>query len=898
MKTKKRLKMGSRNVLLFLRELTLGREGKYAERPKIEKPIYAIVIVLFLLSNSLLSYAQHQSRKTLLFDKDWLFKAGVLYEDSFDDSLSGLYKLDVEDSNWEKVTLPHDAAVSRNFSKKLSTQQQAWLPYGNGWYRKHFTLKKADKNRFTFVNFEGVYRDASIYINGHYLGNHLNGYLGFQYDLTPYLKYGEDNVIAVRYDNSHKETSRWYTGEGIYRDVYLIQTDSVFIPKDGTYITTPEVSKEKSVVKIRTEVKNGSEIRRDVKLVTTILDANNKLVAQAVAVAPISTKETFTFTQRIPVQNTKLWDCEHPHLYHANSKIYIGSQQIDYAEKTGGFRLADNYTTRFGFRTIEMRQGEGMFLNGKRIIAKGGDIHDNLGPLGSVALKAGYIRNYLKMKEMGCNSVRLSHNPQSPLLLNLADSLGFLVYDEAYDKWTSQYYGGKFKFETQWKRDLTQFIKRDRNHPSVYIWSMGNEVLKQKGMQDKCFKREEYVPDYGVSLFKQMKALAKQLDPTRAVTVALLPAREKVEREKNKYTNHDEFMHSRPSEMAFYSDVVSYNYTENNFITDTKRYPQMLFIASETGTNLGFPYRHNSWLELNKQIIGHYYWTAMDYLGESVWPSKSWGHAFFDITGMQTPLGYLYESFYKEKPLLKIYTYQKSGKNKAFFDQTVNKRWSWYPLIRSWNWEKKETVRVQALTNADEVELYLNGKSLGAKKMATKVELNKLKDHSEVVEKTATARYNNGSKELASATETHLDWSIAYKEGMLTAVARKNGVEVATDTLRTTSKIASISLDPETKTLKSNGRDLCYIRVRLLDKQGILVTNKDMKIHFNVTGPAVIAGVGNGDIFSDESWVSDQRMTYQGTCLLILRSTYKKGDIQITAKSSQGLHSILNIKGE
>ena len=834
------------------------------------------ILVILTIGLFTLASAQNSYRKIIPFNNEWLFHLCPYHSDSYDDTTRVYFKNDFDDSSWEHVILPHDPSTKSAFSKKNSTQQQGWLPYGNGWYRKHFTIDSIVADRLIFINFEGVYRDASVYINGKFLGNKLNGYLGFRYNITPYLKFGGnvDNVIAVRYDNSHKGTSRWFTGEGIYRDVSLIETSKVYIPRNGTYVTTslphfsaPADSARHALVQIQTEVRNNSSLRRDIKLVTSIKDLYGNVSASAVAVAPISSGETFTFSQKIPIKDVALWDCEHPILYKAESKVYIGCEQIDYADKTGGFHIADNYTTKFGFRNIEMLQGEGMFINGKRVIAKGGDMHDNLGALGSIALKKGYLRNLLLLQKMGCNSVRLSHNPQSPLILDLADSLGILVFDEAYDTWTSQYYGGKYRFETQWKKDLKQFIRRDRNHPSVYIWSMGNEVLRQKNMQDREIKVKDFVKDYGVGIFKQMKAFTKALDPTRPVTVALFPGREKCIREWNCWDNHEKFMHTRPAEMAFYSDIVSYNYTGNNFSFDTKRYPQMLFIASETSTNMGFPLRHNSWLELNKEIIGHYYWTGIDYLGESVWPSKTWGRAFFDITGMETPLGYLYESYYSDNPMLRIFAYQKEGKDKEFFDAMKNKRWSWYPLIRNWNWEKNDTVRIQALTNADEVELFLNGKSLGTKQMKGKY-------------------------------TTHLDWLVPYHRGQLYAIARRDGAEVATDTLQSTTKLARIALKAETKMMKADGADLCYIRAELLDKNGNLITNNDIEINFDVTGAAKIAGVANGDIFSNEIWAGHSKMTYQGSCQVILRSSFENGiaTIKASAKNIKTVELQINVK--
>ncbi len=800
------------------------------------------LLISFLLQLTVM--AESRIREVQNFNFDWQFIQGNQRPDSLDQ---------LEDSDWIKVQLPHDAAISGKFSRDNSTGANGWLPYGQGWYRKQFTLDQGYSDKKIFVQFDGVYRDAEVYINGIHLGRHLNGYLGFEHDISQYLKFGRHNILLVHYDNSTKDTSRWYTGEGIYRDVRLVITDQLHIPQYGTYLTTPVVSSEQALVRIQTCVVNDYDKGKRVRLVTEIYDPNGKKVSEAVAAAPIRSGENFEFTQEIEVPSPQRWSCEQPYLYRAVTKIYDGEKPVD------------DYETVFGIREIRMTPDQGLLLNGEKVIAKGGDMHHDLGCLGSAALEKGYERKLLLLKSMGCNSIRLSHNPHAPVLLDLADQLGILVFNEVYDKWTSQYYGGLESFEDNWPEDLTTFIKRDRNHPSVYIWSMGNEVYKQSGKHEPKFETPEAGADYGVGLFKRMVELTHTLDPSRKVTVGLFPAREKFMVEWEHWNDYQTFIDSNPAEMAFYGDVVSWNYTENMFALDHKRFPQLMFIASESSTNLNFGTRKLSWLELDlAKVIGHYYWTATDYLGESRWPSKVWGRAFFDITDTLTPIGSLYQSFYDDTPMVHLWVYEQTGPLKEWFDKMDNKRWNWYPMSQHWNWENP-LVTVQTITNADEVELLLNGQSLG-------------------------------TRDLTIIQQPYCDWQVSYQKGALKAVARNNGKIVAEQILTTASDPVAIKLESDVNSLKANGLDLAYIAVSLIDKNGVMVPNADRLVTFSVEGEGILAGVANSDIFSDEPWVASQKTTFQGKCLLVVRSTRNQGKVTIKAVADSLPDQTLELK--
>ncbi len=789
-----------------------------------------LIVLTFALYLTDLAYSQNQQ----LFNSDWKF---ALHEHD------GAEIMDYDDSDWEMVILPHDASISGKFDQENSTSANGWLPYDEGWYRKTFTIAEDEKDKKVLIDFNGIYRDSKVWINGQLLGENLNGYLGFEYDLTPYIHFGQKNVIAVHFDNREKGTSRWYTGEGIYRNVWLKVINPVHVAYNGTYITTPYVTADLAKITIETDIVNGTGKEGEVTLETELTDPYGVVVASRKDVIYLQFFREHTFHQEFKIEKPELWDMENPNLYYAQTKISFNEVH------------QEDYQTRFGIRDIELTPDQGLLLNGKKVFAQGGDIHHDLGCLGAVALKEGYRYRLQLLKNMGCNSIRLSHNPHAPILLDLCDEMGILVIDEAYDKWTSEYYGGEVGFRDMWKQDMERFIQRDRNHPCVYIWSVGNEVDKQRKVIDKKFETEEDVAMQGADVLLDLVTFVHQLDPSRKVTAALFPARKDVLCEWDNWDNHDEFMKSLPPAMAFNMDVVSWNYTGNFFDSDHKKYPQMMFIASETGTNLDFGTRKVSMLEFDKEhVIGHYYWTALSYLGESEWPVKTWERAFFSVDEQKTPIGYIYQSLYDEKPLLKIMVKEPDSKKINRWDkQFSNKRWSWYPMLDHWNFEQGKQLEIQAYTNCDEVELLLNGTSLGTRK-------------------------------LEKGAEPILYWDVNYSKGELIAIGKRKDQVVTKDTLTTSGKSTHIVLSPNKKTLIANGCDLVYVQVSLHDNKENIVP-EDKLISFEVTGPATIAGVANSDIYSDEAWQGNKRSTVNGKCLVVLRTTNNSGIIKLTGKT-------------
>jgi len=776
------------------------------------------------------------SRQIILFNFDWKFEKG---------SLDSRFERFYDDRNWKTVQLPHDVSIYGPFTKAESDRANGWRPRNQGWYRKKFALPENTRARKVYIEFEGVYRDAKVWINGTYLGRHLNGYLGFEYDLTNYIDWDGENVIAVYYDNRTPGTSRWYTGEGIYRDVWLKIVDPLHVPLYGTYVTTPKVSNLSAVLNVRTEVVNQYPENKKVRLVTEVVDQQGKVVSSSSSSASLSSNETYVFHQEMDVEKPHLWGIKEPYLYQAATKVL---------DSNG---LRDTYETPFGVREVRLTPDKGLILNGEKVFVQGGNMHHDLGCLGAATFKRGYRKRLLALKKMGCNSIRLSHNPHASMILDLCDELGLLVIDEAYDKWTSQYYGGQVSFTNMWKTDLEHFIRRDRNHPSIYIWSMGNEVMKQHGMWDKKFETPADGADYGVDILQQMVDFSHHLDPTRKVTCALYPLRETGMKEWEYWDNYDEFMASSPPPMAFNMDVISWNYTENFFDLDHRNYPHMIFIASESGTNLDFGTRKNSWLEIDSTyLVGYYYWAAWDYLGESTWPQKTWSRAFFNLGERINPLGAMYRSFYSDEPFVEIWIYeQDKEKLEQWDEQFNNKRWSWYPMANHWNWQINNEVKVATFTNCNYVELLVNNRSLGVRKR-TEFE------------------------------DRLVEWNVAYQPGTIRAIVRNRNEIIAEHTLITAGEPVKILLEPDRKIIKANGLDLAYIKVRIVDSNGTTVPNAERLIQFDVEGAGVNAGVSNSDFYSDEPFQGTQRTTHAGKCLLVIRSKREKGEVSISAKSA------------
>ncbi len=734
-----------------------------------------------------------------------------------------------DDSKWQDVNVPHDWSISGPFDKKVAQGGSCgFLPRGIGWYRK--TFPSPQHGKLVTLDFGGVYTAADVWLNGTHLGKNFNGYLGFRYGITDLLRpAGEPNVLAVRADNSRVGSSRWYTGSGIYRDVNLIVTNPVHIPIYGTWISTPRITNDNADVHVETVVTNSNANPGEVNLTTEIYDPDGKLVVTSNKTEKLAAQASITIKQDLAVARPDLWSPESPHLYKTVSRVAMDQQPCDLVE------------TPFGIRTITFSPNQGLLVNGKKVNIKGVNFHHDLGCLGSAAFERGFERRLELIKEMGCNSVRLAHNPYQPAVLDLCDRMGILVFDEAYDKWTNQFTGPERPFEKAWPEDLREFVMRDRNHPSVFLWSVGNEETNHQMTG----------PDFGVSQFKEMAALVKSIDPTRAVTCGLFPARAQGVRYNAK--PKELFQSSEPAELSFAMDVVSCNYTQPLFAKDHDKYPELIFLVSEIGTNGS----GEQWFDYNHDYtVGQYYWGGFDYIGESFgWPVKGWARGLIDLAGFRKPASYYVQSLYSDKPMVHIAVQDpKPGSNVVWNDVNLN----WEYLGSHWNWPEGGEMKVFTYSNGDTVELFLNERSLGTKKMEN---FKKMK----------------------------MFWNVPFEPGSLKAVAYKGGTIIAEDVVTTAGPAARIMLESDRSVLKADGLDLAHITVKVVDDKGVLVPDVSQKIRFSVTDAGTIAGVDNGNMYSSEPWQGNERSVYQGRALLVVRAARQDGSVKIRA-AAEGLN--------
>ncbi len=761
------------------------------------------------------------------------------------EAIEGAQAPEYNDAKWQTVDLPHDAAVHHEFQKKGdgASSRVGFLPLGRGWYRRHIAYDKAWQGKRVIIEFEGVYRDARVYVNGVDCGGrNPNGYLDFEYDITDMLRDG-DNVVAVSYDNTYMVSSRWYNGEGINRDVWLHVVDPVHVARYGTYITTPKISADRALVAIETSVLNR---RRDsvlCRLVTDIVDPQGRVVASREAVAPFAAGETFTFRQELSVGAPQLWEVGRGVLYKAVSRVYVEGRYPQFShnsQPSHSSQPSDVYETPFGIRDIEFTPEQGLLVNGKRTYINGVCLHTDLGPLGTASFRAAWDRRLEAItRDMGCNGIRLSHNAYPKYVLDWADRHGVLVVDEFFDKWEESYYGPKAKMGDLHLRDIRTQMERDRNHPSVFLWSVGNEVYQQI--------QADKTRNGGVNMLKMLVDHTRKIDPSRKITYSQYPNRYGDTRKKK---DAKAFLASEPHQFEYYSDIVSTNYLENFWNEDHKKYPQLMFMAGELAVgDLGYDYFNYD----HSYPIGHFYWGGTDYIGESFgWPSKGWTRGLIDFTNRVKPLGQSVRSFYWPEPMVKIVTRPASGQGSLVWNDL---KMTWTKLEEHWNYRPGDTLTVQVMSNCDETELTLNGRSLGRKRLP------------------------------AAGTPPELTWRVAYAEGELKAIGYRNGAKVADDVIRTAGKPARLVVSASTDTLCADGLDLAYIDYTVVDKDGNVCPVNDVKISFDVKGCGTNAGVANADMLSNEPWQADSRTTYQGRAQLIVRSKATEGSITVRAKA-------------
>lgn len=793
-----------------------------------------ILILAALLLATPAAAQRHRER----INFDWKFTRS---------DINGAENPDFDDSGWQTAHLPHDASISGPFVKDSlnSDQKNGFLPRQKGWYRKTLVIEADLSGKKAFLEFEGVYRDARVYVNGNELAHQLNGFEGFLVDITETVKTGS-NIIAVSYDNTDKESSRWYNGEGIYRDVWLLITNPVHVNYNGTYVATPVVEKGRAEARIQTELVNESAEEKEVTLRSEIFSPGNQLIGSVSDVVPVPAGDIYVFTQNIDIADPRLWGLSNPDLYTLKTTAVMDGQAVD------------EYTTIFGIRTIEFDRQEGFLLNGQKVLVKGVNLHHDLGPLGAAAFERGFARRLEGLKKLGSNAVRLSHNPHDPFILDWCDRNGMLVLDEAFDKWDDQFFGQGNDFEKHWRESLEWFIRRDRNHPSVFLWSVGNETRQQRNPR----------ADFGIPMMKEMAAFAHQLDPSRQVTCGLHPSR------KSGAYRTENYYREGPPEMVFYMDVVSTNYREEFWPVDKARYPQLIFILSEAQVgNLG-----NEWFNFNHETsVGLFYWGGTDYIGESFgWPSKGWPNGIIDWNDHWKPFSYYIQSLYSDEPVSHIAVYDPEGEQTKYWNE-VQLRYQ--PMYSHWNWAGKDSVRALTFSNGEEVELFLNGRSLGSRKVPELYHTKEIRAY--------TAEEYDPDNPINMGPEIHkqLEWVIPYEPGVIRAETKISGRTVATYELRTAGKPDRIMLLADRDTINADGLDLSYITVSVVDKNGIIIPDARHNIAFTVTGAGSNAGVSNADIAGSESFTGDERKVFQGQALLVVRSSRDPGKARIRANA-------------
>lgn len=723
------------------------------------------------------------------FNANWKFCAG---------NVPRFEEPGLDDTGWTAVNLPHDWSIGQPFDPTLPHgSQHAYLPNGVVNYRKRFRAECGSGERL-LLDFDGVYRSADLFVNGRHILKHFNGYTGFEADITDALVPGE-NLVAVRADNSIEQTSRWYTGSGINRSVRLRRIGPLHFLRHGLVIDA----------KIDGHVRIAAECSLPGNVLFTIHDPSGKRTA-----AHHGPAAAFT------VGNPQLWSPDTPNLYTCTAQLF---------DETGA--EVDRITAKFGFRSVEFDPEHGFVLNGKKLLLRGVNIHEDLCGIGTAVFRDGVARRYRILKSLGVNAVRLAHHPYAPEYLELADEMGLLIFDEAFDKWTGQYYGYQVAFEDHWRGDVAEFVRRDRNHPSVFLRSVGNEVVDQQlDGQD----------GYGVDRLIVMRDFVHKLDPTRKVTCALYPSR----RSGVKWDHPDFREKADIHQMAHHMDVVAANYMGEYFARDHVKYPQMTFLVSEATTNRGV----GSWFDFDHELGGgSFYWGGFDYLGEARWPHKNWYSGLIDRAGYPKSIAYQAQIAWDPAPRIHIAVH---ADEKAEVRNWNDVQLEWENMRSHWNWKEGETVRVAVYTNCERVVLLLNGRPVG-------------------------------SKVRSESDCCRIPFEFAYAPGELTANGYNGDKLAATGTLATAGKPVELRLRAERTAIAPDG--LGHVEIALFDAAGTRCAVTDAVVHLRVSGDGSLFGVSNGDTTSPQPFKSNAVRLFEGRALAVVRAGLRPGECRLRA---------------
>lgn len=773
------------------------------------------------------------------FNRDWKFHKG---------NLKSVEKYDFNDSKWRLLDLPHDWSIEDLTVSKTSENRTISGPFdkqsigdrhsgytigGVGWYRKHFIIQEADSGKRIYLNFDGIYMNSTIWINGIQVWTQPYGYTAFWIDISDFVNFGKkENIIAVQVKNT-TVASRWYAGSGIYRNVTLRIVDKTHFKPWGIFVSTPTANKESAEISIIAQLKNSTKKKQDLKIRFDIVDAQNKVVASKTISTLIHDKILSTVHSKLQVSSPALWSPDSPNLY----KLKAIVKQND--------KILDSCNTTFGIRTIEYDSEKGMFLNGENIKLKGGAVHSNNGCLGAAAYTTAEKRRVRLLKEAGYNAVRCAHNPPSAAFLDECDKQGLLVIDEAFDDWIAGPLKDDYKvyFEKWWKHDLGNMILRDRNHPSIFTWSIGNQIRNARD-------------SVAVTKAHELADFVRSIDPTRPITanIAMFIRGNWLDGKAELWKNYDGIFEAL--------DICGYSYQSGQYENVHERLPDRIQFSSEINPKYCF----KNWMRTmdNDYVIGNFTWTAMDYMGEAGdgWygfnrpkPIFPWHTAYvgdMDICGFRKPRSYYRDILFDNGKQFSIFVHSPTpsftGKNESL--------WGWDDIKASWSWNgfENDTLKVDVYSKTGIVELFLNNKSLS-------------------------------TKNISRGTEYKASWDVPYKQGTLMAIRNSHTGVSDTCYLKTSGNPYSIKLTPEKDKMIADRQDLCFITVEIVDKNGKLVPYADNMVEFEINGEGQLAGVGNGNPTSLESYQQSYRKAYEGRCLIVIKSTDENGIVEVVAKS-------------
>ncbi len=813
---------------------------------------FALVMVIMLTGSNTPLDAATSGRLRLLADHSWHFTLG---------DPKGAEDPRFDDAGWRHVDLPHDWSIEGPYSENApTTGRGGYLPTGVGWYRRVFDAPPAWRGKRVHINFDGVYMNSDVWINGVLLGHRPYGYISFEYDLTPHLHFGGRNVLAVRVDNSLQPDTRWYSGTGIYRHVWLTVTNPVHVAPWGTYITTPDVTPESATVRIRTSVTNDGVSIAGATVVTNVTGPAGAAPARPAAPRPegirpfprtpaesidIAPGGQCVLDQSVAVPKPHLWSPDAPALYHAHTVVTVGG------------KIVDEYDTPFGIRTMAYDVDKGFLLNGQPVKMHGMCLHQDGGCVGAAVPIQVWERRLRLLKAMGCNAIRTSHNPPAPEFLDLCDRMGFLVMDESFDEWTGHKVAhGYASYFQEWGiRDLTDMLHRDRNHPSVVLWSLGNEIGEQTAAN-------------GADVLRPLVETVHREDPTRPVTAAC----------DSVYTDRG------GATLGFLNllDIVGYNYVdrwgtrrETYYADDRRQFPERKFIGTEDSNIRQVRGEYNfvptgsdglvrggytasmidteqlwKFVRTHDYVIGDFIWTGIDYLGEAQWPNKLNTSGALDTCAFPKDTYYFWQSQWTAAPMVYVFPH--------------------------WNWAGREgqVIPVLCYSNCSSVELFLNGKSFGAKSLA-------------FPRSGTSGGWNTYAQPPVrpSTADLHLSWDVPYEPGILKAVGYRNGKPVCEGTIATAGPAAALALAVDGDTLTADPDTVAEVTVKVVDAQGTVVPEAANRVSFVVSGPARLIGVDNGAPANHDSYQASSRPAFHGLALAVVRLTGTAGTVSVTATS-------------